>query len=370
MPRHYSRGQTSVLLASHQLRQLTGRGHALLTGRAAAGIWAALRAFGLQNQWIGIPANTCYIVLWAVLFSGNKPLLIDIDPDTGNISTDTIRNLPARPAVVVPCHLYGLPAPMKMIADWARAQNVLVIEDAAQAVGAQVEGKAAGSWGDVSVFSFGQGKIIDTELGGALLTDNAGFYAEVERILADALEWDDHLADLTDQWNQIYWALHQFEAKNARLPQFYRQLYEIYRDLIVYRLPSSFWTGLPDALEELPANLHNRLEIAALYTDRLRGLPVHTLSHIEHAALWRYPLRAAPQRRDDLLHHLWQNGFYDVTRWYPSLRHMLSALVPDQPVPPTPGADILSAEIINLPARTSAGEASRLANAICRYFDE
>jgi dTDP-4-amino-4,6-dideoxygalactose transaminase len=370
MPRHYRRGQTSVLFALQHLRRLTGRSRVLLTGRAAAGIWAALRALGLQNRWIAIPANTCYIVLWAVVFSGNKPLLVDIDPETGNISSETLKNLPVQPAAIIPCHLYGLPAPMTAICDWARAHNILVIEDAAQAIGTKVEGKPSGGWGDVSVFSFGQGKIVDMELGGALLTDDERLSKEVEKILADVPVWDKHLADLTEQWDQIYWALHQFESKNSRLPQFYSQLFEIYKELIAYRLPPSFWAGLPEALEELPDNLQNRAQIATLYDDRLRGFPIHTLSRSEDSALWRYPLLVAPDRRDDLLRHLWQNGFYDVTCWYPSLRYMLSGLVPDGFIPPTPGADKLSAEIINLPVRISPDAAIRTADAICRYFDE
>lgn len=370
MLRHYPRGQSSVLLASQRLRKLTGRGHALLTGRAAAGIWAALRAFGLQNEWIGIPANTCYIVLWAVLFSGNKPLLIDIDPATGNISTDTIKDCPAQPAAVIPCHLYGMPAPMKTICDWAHTQNIPVIEDAAQALSVQVDGKPVGAWGDISVFSFGQGKIVDVELGGVLFADDAQLDAEIEKTLVAAPLWDEHLADLTDQWDQIYWALHQFESRNARLPQLYPQLFDLYKELIVYRLPPSFWTSLPDALEELPANLQKRAEIAALYGERLRGLPLQTLSCPKDWPLWRYPLLVGPDRRDDLLQHLWQNGFYEVTRWYPSLRHMLAALMPGDLVPPTPNADILSAAIINLPVRIGEKTAIQLADTICSYFDK
>lgn len=245
---------------------------------------------------------------------------------------------------------------------------MFVIEDAAQAVGTQVGDRPAGAWGDISVFSFGQGKIIDAELGGALLTDDEKLCTEVQKILADVPVWDDHLADLADQWNQIYWALHQFEAKNALLLQFYPQLFNLYRDLIVYRLPCSFWKTLPGALEKLPANLLNRAQIAALYDDRLRGLPIQILSRTEDAALWRYPLLVTPDRRDELLNHLWQNGFYDVTRWYPSLRHMLSALAPDIHIPPTPGADELSAAVINLPVHINSVTAMQLADTICRYF--
>lgn len=356
-----------MLLASQHLREQTGRRHTLLTGRAAAGLWAALRALGLQNQPVGIPANTCYIVLWAVLDSGSIPVLLDTD-QTGNVSLTGLNSSPQLSAII-PTHLYGLPAPMETICDWAKRKHVIVIEDAAQAVGALVDNQPAGAWGDMSVFSFGPGKIIDVEGGGALLADDTQLAREAERLLASTPLWNDPLASLTDQWNEIYWALHRFETRNPALPGLYPQFYNIYRELIAYRLPPSWWTDLPDALRDLPASLQQRSAVAALYDTRLNHPPLRTLPRPAGAALWRYPLIVPAEQRDGLLRHLWQNHFYEVTRWYPSLRPMLAALRPDLPLLPTPAADALSAAVVNLPVGTDEPMAARLAEAVKRFFD-
>jgi dTDP-4-amino-4,6-dideoxygalactose transaminase len=352
------------------LRELTGRQHALLAGRGAAGIYAALRALGLRDEYILIPANTCYIVLWAVLRSGNKPMLIDVD-DSGNVSL--LSELPLapdgkRPAAIIPCHMYGLAANMAEIVAWAKAHNLYVIEDAALALGAKVADQPAGSWGDVSIFSFGLGKIADNQLGGAVLTDDDRLAAEIAKIISDMPVWDNDRMALTNQWNALYWALHQYEAQNPGLPALYPALYELYGGLTTYQLPASYWDDLSGLLRDLPENLDQRAAIAAIYDDLSRDLPLRMLPRPEGSILWRYPL-LVESGRDDLLQYLWENGVQDATRWYPSLRYMTAALAPHIPQAPTPVADSFGASIINLPL-TDQIYAEKITGLIRDYYTD
>lgn len=357
MPAIHRRSHTAVSNVVQRLRNLTGRDHALVTGRGAAGIWAVLRAMGFQNRLVLIPAHTCYMVLWAVLKSGNRPLLYDAGvPDVGAshdspLSPVGFPPFSEKPAAIIPCHLYGLPAPMTALTAWGREQGIVVIEDAALALGAIVEGQPAGSWGDASIFSFGQGKIADHELGGAVLTDDASLAREVEKLLAALPEWNDRLLDLTNQWNGLYWPLHQYESRNPGLLDLYPRLFGIYGDLTCYRQPVEHWRGLPEILAALPDNLAHRERLAGRYDDLLHAINspfLRTLPRPTGAILWRYPLLAAPELRDDLLGFLWEQGVHDATRWYPSLRHMTAALAPDMPPVITPQADLLADSIINL----------------------
>ncbi len=333
--------------AARLLRQLGGREYALLAGRGAAGISGALQALGLRGAFIGIPANTCYMVLWAVLKSDNIPCLIDIDPYSGNISVEKLSAVGCRLAAVIPCHMYGLPAPMAAICAWAKMRGIPIIEDAALALGAVVDGRPAGAWGDVSIFSFGQGKVVDNALGGAALTDDPRLAAEIERALTAAPLWTEAQASLTQQWHDLYWALHQHESANPRLSTLYPALFGFYSDLVNYRLPPSYWRDLPDALRGLDANLKQRAALTALYDDLF--MPRQSLPRPEGAVLWKYPLLIPAAKRDALLAHLWANGIHDATRWYPALGNMAAALVPDMPQPSIPAAEALAASIINLP---------------------
>jgi dTDP-4-amino-4,6-dideoxygalactose transaminase len=335
------------------LRQLTGREHALLAGRGAAGIWAALRAAGFQNRPVLIPAHTCYIVLWVVLKSGNRPLLYDAEVPSSEFQVPSFSE---KPAAIIPCHLYGLPAPISVITTWAREQGVMVIEDAALALGATIEGKPAGSWGDASIFSFGQGKIADHDLGGVVLTDDGALAQEMEKVLSTVPEWDHHLMQLTNQWNGLYWSMHQYESQNPHLLDLYPRLFEIYGDLTAYRLPDEYWRGFPGMLADLPENLAHRALLAEHYDQQVDEINndlggqslLKTFPRPAGSILWRYPLLVASDIRDDVLSYLWEMGIHDATRWYPSLRYMASALAPDMPPVATPQADALGASIINL----------------------
>ncbi|MBK8020818.1 MAG: DegT/DnrJ/EryC1/StrS family aminotransferase [Chloroflexi bacterium] len=364
-------------LTAALLRRQTGRGGALLLGRAAAGIWATLRVFNAAGRPVLIPANTCYIVLWAVLLAEAQPVLVDTDPTTGMITPATLDAalealaLGQSPVAVIPCHLYGLPAPMAAITTWAGRHDLRVIEDAAQAFGGNVDGRPMGAWGDAAVFSFGAGKIVDLELGGALLADDPALLDAASALLAKLPVYGDALAGLDEQWLSLYWAMHQYEEANPRLPALYTMLFDLYQRLTHYRAPASLWRAAPAAFEALAGNLAHRAAMANLYDAQFADLPeVHTLSCSPETTLWKYPLRTPAADRNELLRFLWGNGIETATRWYPSLQAMAAALAPQNVQPPTPHADALSREIINLPvdASVDAETAARIAGQVREFY--
>jgi dTDP-4-amino-4,6-dideoxygalactose transaminase len=271
--------------------------------------------------------------------------------------------------------MYGLGAPMAALCDWAKARGVFVIEDAALALGGEVGGKAAGSWGDASILSFGHGKIVDAGIGGALLADDARFAAEAGRVLGELDVWDEQHASLTDQWNQIYWALHQFEDENPRLAVLYPALFDLYGGLVKYSLPGGeagdYAGEIARGVGELAANVAHGRRMALIYDAILESCPAWTLPRGEGEVLWRYPLLVSRSHRENLLRHLWEQGFTDITRWYPSLRPMFATLCPHLAVSSTPNADRFGAEIINLRVDMGVDEAmaSRVVGAVRGYFE-
>lgn len=364
------RDRAAASAARHALAGLTGREHVILTGRAAAGIYALLRALELRDRWIALPANTCYIVMWAVLRSGNHPLLVDVDPETGNLEPDGLAQCSEHPAVLIVPHLYGRPASMRAVMAWAAAQNTFVIEDCAQAAGNRCDDRPVGGWGDAAVFSFGSGKIVDHAGGGAVICDDADLARSVRGVLMTLPIVDSTLDSLIAQWDALYWSLHQFEDINPRLCALYRELFAIYGDITAYLLPLPHWHGLPSKLATLRQNIEKRMQQAALYDQLLSGLPGITTT--PHAfAPWRYSVCVRPSQRRAVLQYLWTEGFADVTRWYPCLRWMLSALSPQQPVPVTPNADALAARVLNLPVgeQVTEGYIRRLCTALRTFMD-
>jgi dTDP-4-amino-4,6-dideoxygalactose transaminase len=117
---------------------------------------------------------------------GAKPVLVDIDPRTYNIDPNKIEAaITPRTRAIIPVHLYGQPAEMDAILDIARKHNLRVIEDAAQAHGAEFHGRRAGSMGDVACFSFFPSKNLGAYGdAGALVTNDAAL-ADHARMLRD-----------------------------------------------------------------------------------------------------------------------------------------------------------------------------------------
>jgi perosamine synthetase len=119
----------------------------------------------------------------SVLYTGAKPVFVDIDKNTYNINPDKIEEaITDKTKVLMPVHLYGQPADMDPINKIAEDHDLVVIEDAAQAHGALYNNKKTGSLGDMGCFSFYPTKNMTTSEGGMITTDNKEM-ADTARIL-------------------------------------------------------------------------------------------------------------------------------------------------------------------------------------------
>ena len=135
-----------------------------------------------------IAGYTCYSVPAAAERAGLVPRLCDVDPVTLSPDLDSLSSIDFRRVLaIVSANLYGLPNDLTGMEDFARRQGVFMLDDAAQALGARHKGRAAGSFGDVGLFSFDKGKNITTLQGGALVAD-AGPLAEAIESIAAALK--------------------------------------------------------------------------------------------------------------------------------------------------------------------------------------
>ena len=131
-----------------------------------------------------VPANTYIASILAITENNLVPVLVEPDIATYNINPDNIEaSITHKTKVILPVHLYGQMADMPTIMDTAKRHNLLVLEDAAQAHGAHIQGKKAGSWGDASGFSFYPGKNIGALGDAGAITTNDGELADTLRAL-------------------------------------------------------------------------------------------------------------------------------------------------------------------------------------------
>ncbi len=168
-----SGGRTARATVERLLAERYASPGLLLTDSGTTALHLALRlAVAERPGPVALPAYCCYDIATAADAAGVGFLLYDIDPATlGPDWTSLRRTLEQGARVVVAVHLYGLPVDLAGIDDLANANGAIVVEDAAQAAGARLGGRPAGSCGRYAILSFGRGKGMTGGRGGALLVN-------------------------------------------------------------------------------------------------------------------------------------------------------------------------------------------------------
>lgn len=174
-----------------ELASFAGARHCVGVGNGTDALTIALRALGIgAGDEVVVPALTFYATAEAVLNAGARPVFCDVDPRTFTMTAATAA--PAvgeRTAALLPVHLFGNPAPMDELRELAAVHGLRVLEDAAQAAGARLGGRQAGSLGDAAAFSFFPSKNLGGfGDGGAILTDDAEVEARARRLRAHGSE--------------------------------------------------------------------------------------------------------------------------------------------------------------------------------------
>jgi dTDP-4-amino-4,6-dideoxygalactose transaminase len=168
-----------------EIAQLCGVTHGVGVSSGTDALILALRACGVQGgDEVLIPPFTFVATGSAVSALGAKPVFADIRPDTYNLDpSDLARRVTPRTRAIITVHLYGLACDMDPVLDFARAHNLRVIEDNAQAIGATYKGRRTGSMGDAACLSF-------------YPTKNLGAYGDAGMVVTNSSEMADRLESL------------------------------------------------------------------------------------------------------------------------------------------------------------------------------
>jgi len=257
--------------------------HTVCSGTAA--LYIALKALGINSKEdvVIVPALSFMATIDAVILAGGKPIVIDVN-DSYTMNTEQLIEAVEKykPKAVIPVHLFGQPAEMEKINQICKANNVVVLEDAAQAHGAEYKGKKAGNLGDIAAFSFYASKNVAMGEGGAIVTNDY----KLDEKISNWIEFGDH------------------PALNLRITEFQAG--------IGYH-----------QLEKLDKNNEKRREIAHLYNKEFENLPGLTIpkefpnrKHVYHIYALRHP------KRDEIIEKLIEDGI-GVRVYYEYTLHQL-----------------------------------------------
>jgi perosamine synthetase len=295
--------------------------YGVATSNGTTALHLALLTLGIgPGDEVIVPALSFIASANVVVYTGARPVFADVDEKTWTLNPALIKPLiTPKTKAIIPVHLYGHPANMAPILDIARKHHLWVVEDAAEAHGAEYRGQKVGSLGDMGCFSFYGNKIISTGEGGMLVTNNKA-WLEKARILRDHGMSKD----------RKYW--HPLVGYNFRMTN----------------IQAAIGLGQMTKIEQL---ITLKRKIAAYYRQGLENIPGIILPAEEawaRSVFWLYNIRLKPEinkNRDDLMALLSQGEVESRPIFYP-----IPAMPPYQGQGSFPVSERLSAYGISLPS--------------------
>jgi dTDP-4-amino-4,6-dideoxygalactose transaminase len=159
--------------------------HACAVNSGTSALHLAMRALDIgEGDEVILPANTFIASAWAPMYVKAKPVFVDCDPETWQIDPIEVQNhITKKTKAIMGVHLYGQPFDIDKIKTIAADNNLLLIEDAAQAHGATYKGNRIGGLGALACFSFYPGKNLGTYgEGGAITTNDEGYFNRIQQL--------------------------------------------------------------------------------------------------------------------------------------------------------------------------------------------
>ena len=183
-----------------ELCQYTGSRYALAVSSGTAAVHLALLALGIGPGDIVLCQSLTFVATAnPIVYVGATPVFIDSESVTWNMCPNALEDaiihylsMGKKPKAVIVVHLYGMPAMLDEILYLCKKYEILLIEDAAEALGSEYGGRKVGTFGDIGILSFNGNKIITTSGGGALLADNAEHIARACFLATQAREPAQH----------------------------------------------------------------------------------------------------------------------------------------------------------------------------------
>jgi len=270
--------------------------HALGCGSGTDALWLALQGLGIgAGDEVILPPFTFFATVSSIVRVGATPIFADIDPLTYNIDPRHVEDqITTRTKAIMPVHLYGQCADMEPLWALAERHQLALIEDAAQAIGAEYRGKRAGSLGAVGCFSCYPSK-------------NLGAYGEAGFVTTDNADWAARMASLRVHGMEPKY-YHKYIGWNARLDALHAAM------LRVKLTHLERWTAARQAAAQRYDGL---LEAHGLAEAVQRPFVCSDRRHVFN----QYVLRVTADRRDPLVSHLKQNGI-GCEVYYPVPLHL------------------------------------------------
>lgn len=271
-----------------------GAKHAVATTSCTTALHAALAVSGIgSGDEVIVPSLSFIATANAVVHCGARPAFVEIDPGTCNMDPEKIEgSITKRTKAVMPVHQMGLPADLDRIKEIVDKHGLILIEDAACAIGSAYKGTRIGGHGNIACFSFHPRKIITTGEGGMVTTDDADVAARLRRFRHHGMSVSD---------------MERHQAKKVIIEEYPEIGYN-------YRMTDIQAAVGIEQLRKLDAILEKRRQIASYYDHELSGISCirvpkipETVFH-NYQSYWIEILSSSPLSRNALMEGLLDKG--------------------------------------------------------------
>lgn len=359
------------------------------SGREA--LLAALKQLNLSpGSEVLIQGYTCIVVPNAVIWAGLKPIYVDIEAESFNVSPKEVEaKLTPQTKVLIIQHTFGKPANLKQLLKIARQHKLIVIEDCAHALGSTYQGQKIGTFGDLAIFSFGRDKVISAVHGGALVVNNRGLVNSLKeyqqtRPLAKRFEIIQHLMhSVVCYLGVLPWYNWQIGKLILVLAQKLKLISKVFAPGEKQaQMPVDFPRRLPNALAHLAEQQfgfleefsNRRQQVVNQYHHAFQNLPslkLPKLEACEKSSWMRYSLQTSEARK--LLQfakkeHMILGNWYDCPIAPKGAAYQKVGYQPGS----CPIAEKVAAETINLPtyARLTNRQIKQIIKVVRIYFSD
>jgi len=257
-----------------RIAQYVGTSYAVTFNSGTSALHAVLVACGIgREDEVIVPSFTFIATANAPLFVGAKPVFAEVEEKTYGLDPEDVeRKITPKTKAIMPVHYGGSPCLIEEVKQIANKHNLLLIEDAAESLGASVDGKKVGSFGDAAMFSFCAPKIITMGEGGAVVTNSRDVYENLKLVrshgrveTSDYFSTSEHLEYVTLGYN--------FRMSNITAALGIAQLEKIDKIIQMRREKAAYMTQKLSAISQitLPAVPDNFFHLYQMYTIRVRG---------------------------------------------------------------------------------------------------
>lgn len=334
------------------IESFVGADHAVVFNSGTTALVSALRAHGVgPGDEVIVPSFTFVATANAVRLVGAEPVFADVEPERYGLDPESVAAVATDDAAaVVPVHYAGSPCRIDALADVADDEDLLLIEDAAEAFGATLDGETVGQFGDSAMLSFCQNKVVATGEGGAVVTDDAELAADLRLLRSHGRASGDYFdSSGTGEYRAL--------GNNLRMP-----------DVV-----AAVGVGQMERVDELIAR---RRRVADEYADRLAGVEgVEPMSdppggsHVYQL----YTVTVDPDvDRDAVAESLAERGVASKVYFEPVHRNAYYRETYDRPTDHLPVTEDLAERVLSLPMHPelATDEIDRVTDALADAIEE